>query len=54
MERINDACGGFRSITEAIDTLTPAGRMMMQMAGSFAEFDRAMIWDIRRPGRGTR
>jgi DNA invertase Pin-like site-specific DNA recombinase len=34
---------GFRSITEAIDTTTPAGRMMMQMVGSFAEFERAMI-----------
>src|ERR1700758_5590793 len=43
MERIGDAGAGFRSITEAIDTTTPAGRMMMQMVGSFAEFDRAMI-----------
>jgi DNA invertase Pin-like site-specific DNA recombinase len=34
---------GFRSITEAIDTTTPAGRMMMQMVGAFAEFERAMI-----------
>jgi DNA invertase Pin-like site-specific DNA recombinase len=43
MERIGDASAGFRSITEAIDTTTPAGRMMMQMVGSFAEFERAMI-----------
>jgi len=43
MERIGDAGAGFRSITEAIDTTTPAGRMMMQMIGSFAEFERAMI-----------
>ena len=28
---------GFRSITEAIDTTTPAGRMMMQMVGAFAD-----------------
>jgi hypothetical protein len=34
---------GFRSLTECIDTTTPAGRMMMQMVGSFAEFERAMI-----------
>jgi len=34
---------GFRSLTEAIDTTTAAGRMMMQMVGSFAEFERAMI-----------
>jgi DNA invertase Pin-like site-specific DNA recombinase len=43
MERIGDAGAGFRSITEAIDTTSPAGRMMMQMIGSFAEFERAMI-----------
>jgi DNA invertase Pin-like site-specific DNA recombinase len=43
MERIEEAGAGFRSLTEAIDTTTPAGRMMMQMVGSFAEFERAMI-----------
>src|SRR5208337_5462711 len=43
MERIGKAGAGFRSITEAIDTTTPAGRMMMQMVGAFAEFERAMI-----------
>jgi DNA invertase Pin-like site-specific DNA recombinase len=37
------AGAGFRSITENIDTTTPAGRMMMQMVGSFAEFERAII-----------
>ena len=41
--RFNQAGAGFRSLTEAIDTTTPAGRMMMQMVGSFAEFERAMI-----------
>jgi len=43
MERVADAGAGFRSLTENIDTTTPAGRMMMQMVGSFAEFERAMI-----------
>jgi len=43
MERIDKAGAGFRSLTEAIDTTTPAGRMMMQMVGSFAEFEREMI-----------
>ena len=37
------AGAGFRSLTEAIDTTTPADRMMMQMVGAFAEFERAMI-----------
>ena len=34
MERIAQAAAGFQSITENIDTTTPAGRMMMQMIGS--------------------
>ena len=49
---------GFRCLTEPVDTTdttTPAGRMMMQMLGSFAEFERAMIRErtraeSRRPG----
>jgi DNA invertase Pin-like site-specific DNA recombinase len=43
MERIGNVGADFRSITENIDTTTPAGRMMMQMVGAFAEFERAMI-----------
>src|SRR6201995_4987394 len=43
MEKIGEAGAGFRSVTENIDTTTPAGRMMMQMVGAFAEFERAMI-----------
>jgi DNA invertase Pin-like site-specific DNA recombinase len=43
MERLAGARAGFRSLTEAIDTTTPAGRMMMQMVGSCAEFERAML-----------
>ncbi|WP_082929175.1 recombinase family protein [Rhizobium aegyptiacum] len=43
MDKITSAGAGFRSLTEAIDTTTAAGRMMMQMVGSFAEFERAMI-----------
>src|SRR5580692_10641271 len=43
MEQIGNAGAGFRSITENIDTTTPTGRMMMQMVGAFAEFERAMI-----------
>src|SRR4029079_17026988 len=43
MERIGNASARCRSITENIDTTTSAGRMMMQMVGAFAEFERAMI-----------
>jgi len=50
MEKIDGAGAGFRSLTEAIDTTTPAGRMMMQMVGVFAEFEREMIRERTRAG----
>src|SRR5215471_14675427 len=50
MEQIEQTGAGFRSLTEAIDTTTPAGRMLMQMVGSFAEFERAMIRERTRAG----
>jgi DNA invertase Pin-like site-specific DNA recombinase len=50
MERIQERRAGFRSLTEAIDTTTPAGRMMMQMVGSFAEFERAMLKERTQAG----
>src|SRR6266542_5732433 len=50
MERLSEAGAGFRSLTEAIDTTTPAGRMMMQMVGSFAEFERAMLRERTKAG----
>lgn len=43
MERIAAAGAGFRSLTNDINTTTPAGRMMMQMVASFAEFEHAMV-----------
>ena len=42
--------GGFRSLKEAVDTTTPAGRMMMQMVGAFAEFERAMLKERTKAG----
>ena len=50
MERIDQAGAGFKSLTEAIDTTIPAGRMMMQMVGSFAEFEREMIRERTKAG----
>jgi DNA invertase Pin-like site-specific DNA recombinase len=50
MERIQEEKAGFRSLTEAIDTTTPAGHMMMQMIGAFAEFERAMLLERTRAG----
>ncbi|HXB65595.1 MAG TPA: recombinase family protein [Solirubrobacteraceae bacterium] len=41
-----DACGVvLRSATEPFDTGSPAGRMMLQMLGVFAEFEHATIVD---------
>lgn len=43
LDRIEQRGARFRSLTEPIDTSTLAGRMMMQMLGAFAEFERGMI-----------
>jgi DNA invertase Pin-like site-specific DNA recombinase len=45
-----EAKAGFRSLTEAIGTTMPAGRMMMQMVGAFAEFERAMLRERTKAG----
>jgi DNA invertase Pin-like site-specific DNA recombinase len=50
LEKITEAKAGFQSLTEAIDTTTPAGRMMLQMLGSFAEFERSMVRERTRMG----
>jgi DNA invertase Pin-like site-specific DNA recombinase len=33
----------FKSLSESIETQSPAGRMMLQMLGAFAEFEREII-----------
>src|SRR6185312_11273406 len=50
LERVEAVGARFRSLTEAIDTSGPAGRMLMQMLGSFAEFERAMVRERTRAG----
>jgi len=50
MEKLDAAGAGFRSLTESIDTTSPGGRMLMQMLGSFAEFEREMIRERTRAG----
>jgi DNA invertase Pin-like site-specific DNA recombinase len=50
LEKIEGAGADFQSLTEAIDTATPAGRMMMQIVGSFAEFERAMLRERTQRG----
>ena len=45
LEELDRAGVAFRSATEPFDTATSAGRMMVQMLGVFAEFERATIVD---------
>jgi DNA invertase Pin-like site-specific DNA recombinase len=53
LDGLNTKGAGFMSITEHIDTTTPAGRMMLQMVGAFAEFEREMIRERTRAGLET-
>jgi DNA invertase Pin-like site-specific DNA recombinase len=50
LEKVSETKAGFRSLTEAIDTTTAAGRMMLQMLGAFAEFERSMARERTRLG----
>ena len=50
MEKIDKASAGFKSLTESIDTTNAAGRMMMQIVGAFAEFEREMIRERTKAG----
>lgn len=51
LARVEAAGAAFRSLTEVIDTSTPAGRMMMQLLGAFAEFERGMIRERAMAGQ---
>ncbi|WP_254548656.1 recombinase family protein [Catellatospora tritici] len=50
MDELEKAEVHFRSATEPFDTSTPAGRMLVQMLGVFAEFEREIIIDRVRNG----
>lgn len=53
IESIDDLHGrevGFRSLTEAIDTTTPAGRLQFHIFGALAEFERELIRERTRAG----
>lgn len=43
IDRLEAAGAGFKSLTEPIDTSSPAGRLMVQILGSVAEFERSLI-----------
>lgn len=50
IEEIEKKQAGFKSLTESIDTTTPSGKMMMQMVGVFAEFEREMLKERTQKG----
>jgi len=50
VELIENAGAEFNSITEHIDTKSPAGRMIFQIIGAFAEFERALIRERTKAG----
>lgn len=43
LDRLEGSGASFRSLTEPVDTCTPAGRLMLQMLGAMGEFERALI-----------
>jgi len=43
LEQIEKAGCGFKSLTEPIDTVSPAGKLMLNILGSVAEFERSLI-----------
>ena len=43
LKQLDEAGATFRSLGEAIETESAAGRMMMQMLGCFAQFEREII-----------
>jgi DNA invertase Pin-like site-specific DNA recombinase len=51
LAEVTKAGASFKSLTEPIDTTTPAGRMLIQLLGAFAEFERAIIIERCSAGR---
>jgi len=49
MERLAEVKAGFRSLTEAIDTTTPAGRMMMQMVARLRNSSAPCSGNAQKP-----
>lgn len=51
LQRITEVGASFRSLTEPLETETPIGRMMIQLLGAVAEFERAVIRERCAAGR---
>ncbi|MGE4409624.1 MAG: recombinase family protein [Sphingobium sp.] len=50
VEELENRGIGFRSLTEAIDTTTAGGRLVFQIFGALAEFERGVIRERTRAG----
>ena len=50
LDSLRDRGVKFRSLTEAIDTATPTGRVMWQMIGMMAEYEHSLIAERTRAG----
>lgn len=48
---VSAAGASFRSLTEPIDTCSASGRLLVQLLGAFAEFERSMIRERCDAGR---
>lgn len=51
LDRIQRCGAHFRSLTEPIETATSLGRLLVQLLGSFAEFERNVIRERCEAGR---
>ena len=50
MKQLDDNGVGFRSLTEGIDTTTPAGRLILHVIGALAQFERDLIVERTKAG----
>lgn len=50
LEMLGSLGVGFRSLTEQIETVTPAGRLFFPMVGAFAQFERDVIRERTNAG----
>lgn len=50
LELLKELDVGFRSLTEQIETVTPAGRLFFHMVGAFAQFERDVMKERTNAG----
>lgn len=53
IQKIEDAGANFVSLTENIETKSPAGKMLLRMLASFSEYERDMIRQRTKEGQSA-